>query len=145
MSIEAGIVLGWHGEVLYRHQPLRASAGGLPDSRELWDVLWSNRRAVAGFAHSHPGTGVPVASGIDVTTFRAVELALGFHMDWWIVSEDCVVLYQLCYNPNGTEYRKVPVEWTYGSVRTDIPVENSAWVKELRLMSNYKLKGEQHG
>jgi len=92
MSIEAGVVLGQDNEVLYWHLPHTRSGGSLPDSRDLWDVLWENRGVVTGFAHTHPGNGLPGPSYTDVTTFAAVEAGLGKRLDWWILSSDSFVL-----------------------------------------------------
>ena len=60
--------------------------GGLPDSRNLWQILWDNRTNISGIAHSHPGKGKPGPSHTDVTTFSAIESGLGIRLDWWIVS-----------------------------------------------------------
>lgn len=90
MSIEAGVVLDLKGEPLHWHLPPGRSVGGLPDSRRLWDVIWENRDNISGIAHSHPGKGKPGPSYEDVTTFSAIEAALGRRLDWWIVSAgDC--------------------------------------------------------
>ena len=86
--IEAGAVIGSNGQVIFWHAPQDRSGGALPDSRQLWDVLWDNRAELQGFAHSHPGGGVPGPSYTDVTTFAAVEAALGRRLAWWIVSVD---------------------------------------------------------
>jgi proteasome lid subunit RPN8/RPN11 len=85
-SLEAGVLIGLNGRPLFWHTPAGRTAGSLPDSRELWDVIWEKKDEILGFAHSHPGGGVPVPSFEDLTTFRAVELALGQKIRWWIVS-----------------------------------------------------------
>jgi proteasome lid subunit RPN8/RPN11 len=89
--------------------------GSLPDSRELWDVIWKHRERLAGVAHSHPGGGVPGPSHEDVTTFSAVELALGRRLDWWITSADAVVVGRW-EGPHKYDYRAERVEpepaWT---------------------------------
>lgn len=86
MTIEAGVVLDNNNKPLHWHLPPGRSVGGLPDSRDLWEVIWENRDNLSGIAHSHPGTGKPGPSHTDVTTFAAVEAALGRRLDWWIVS-----------------------------------------------------------
>ena len=91
MTIEAGAVISTHGEVIFWHLPAGRSVGSIPDTRILWDVLWDNRECLAGFAHSHPGAGVPGPSRTDVTTFLAIEMALGRRLQWWIASEDTLV------------------------------------------------------
>jgi proteasome lid subunit RPN8/RPN11 len=90
--IEAGAVVTGSG-VVHWHLPAGRTGGSLPDSRQLWDVLWDLRKEeLLGFAHSHPGSGVPGPSQIDITTFAAVELGLGRRLDWWITSSDRVIL-----------------------------------------------------
>lgn len=90
--IEAGVVVTAAGPVFW-HLPTGRSGGALPDSRDLWDVLWDLRKEEQlGFAHSHPGSGVPGPSWTDITTFAAVELGLGRRLDWWITSSDRVIL-----------------------------------------------------
>ena len=90
--IETGVVLLGH-EPLYWHLPPGRTGGSLPDSRALWDVLWEHRKAEnLGFAHSHPGGGVPGPSWTDITTFSGVELGLGRRIDWWITSSERVIL-----------------------------------------------------
>lgn len=96
---EVGVVLCWapgvHGHEerpYYWHQPTGRTGGSLPDSRALWDVLWAQRYYLSGVAHSHPGRGQPGPSTEDLTTFAAVEAALGRRLLWWIVSEDQAVV-----------------------------------------------------
>lgn len=120
--IEAGVVIGADGEPLHWHLPLGRSGGSLPDSRELWDVLWNNRNTIQGFAHSHPGSGIPGPSWEDVTTFSAIELALGRRLSWWITSSDHVVLLQWA-GPDAYSYTRQMVS---GVLR---------WVDELRRLS----------
>jgi proteasome lid subunit RPN8/RPN11 len=91
----------------------------LPDSRGLWDIFWENRDRLSGFAHSHPGAGVPWPSGTDLTTFRAVEAALGRRLQWWIVTLDQVAVFTFVEG----EYRSAPV------------TEALEWVSELRRLS----------
>lgn len=91
MSIEAGVLVDLEGKPIYWHTPSDRSTAALPDSRDLWMVFWENRERISGFAHSHPGTGVPGPSGTDITTFDAIERALGMRLYWWIISEDRLV------------------------------------------------------
>lgn len=60
--MEAALVLDKDWNIIHRHLPPGRSAVSLPDTRGLWDVLWENRRSRLHVAHSHPGTGFPVAS-----------------------------------------------------------------------------------
>lgn len=88
---EAGAVIGRDGKVLHWHLPPDRNVRALPDSRTLWDVLWEHRARILGFAHSHPGSGCPVPSWTDRTTFAAIEAALGRRLVWWITSTNRVV------------------------------------------------------
>ena len=117
--IEAGVVVDLEGQPLHWHLPAGRTGTSLPDSRELWDVLWTNRERIAGFAHTHPGSGFPGPSHEDVTTFSAVELALGRRLDWWIASADRVALVRW-RGPGHYDYGTEPLE-------VDPP-----WVAELR-------------
>ena len=90
--MEAGVLLDWDGKPIYWHLPKGRSVAYLPDSRDLWDVIWENRKNISGFAHSHPGSGLPSPSHTDLTTFSGIELAIGRRLDWWIISSDRVIL-----------------------------------------------------
>lgn len=122
--IEAGVVVDKRGRPLHWHLPEGRSAGSLPDSQTLWQVLWDAFKAdtLLGFAHSHPGTGRPGPSYSDVTTFAAVEAALGKRLDWWITSEDHVVQLRWA-GPDKLSYRST------------IVTEAPSWVAELRRLS----------
>lgn len=89
--MEAGVVIVG-GRPVFWHLPAGRTSGSLPDSRELWDVLWEHRDMLDGFAHSHPGSGWPSPSQTDVTTFLAIERALGKRLKWWITSRTNTVL-----------------------------------------------------
>lgn len=102
--IEAGVIITGAGPV-YWHLPTGRTGGSLPDSRTLWEVFWELRKEeFLGFAHSHPGSGVPGPSGTDRTTFSAVELGLGRRLDWWITSSDHVILLGW-HGPGKYDYR----------------------------------------
>jgi hypothetical protein len=85
--LEVAVVIGFDGKPLYWHRPSSSTASQICDSRDLWDVLWENRHRLWGVAHSHPGAGLPSPSYTDLTTFAAVEAALGRRFVWWIASE----------------------------------------------------------
>lgn len=97
--MEAGLVVG-HGDVpLMWHLPKDRTISFLPEgvisddpSTHLWYFIEENRDTVEGFAHTHPGRGVPRQSWEDVTTFAAWEQGLGRRLKWWILSEDSAVL-----------------------------------------------------
>lgn len=128
--IEAGVVVDKSGDALFWHHPDGRSGGSLPDSRTLWQALWDAFQAgtLRGFAHSHPGSGVPGPSYTDVTTFAAIEDALG-RLDWWIVSEDRVVLLRWA-GPDRLSYRS--------TILTEVP----SWIVELRRLSQYEGHGQ---
>ena len=90
--MEAGVVLGLTGEPIYWHVPQGRTEASLPDSHDLWMTFWDNRDNLSGFAHSHPGSGVPGPSYEDVTTFAAVEKGLGARLEWWIITRDRVAV-----------------------------------------------------
>ena len=124
MTIEAGVVIDANHRPIYWHVPPDRSGGALPDSRDLWEVLWENRDNLQGFAHSHPGSGIPRPSQTDITTFAAVEAGLGARLFWWIISSEAAVL----------------CTWS-GPGRLDYDVKRvgygSSWVPRLRELSNY--------
>jgi hypothetical protein len=107
---------------LYWHLPPGRSAGSLPDSRELWDFIWANREHIMGFAHSHPGSGIPSPSEEDLTTFSAIDLALGRRLSWWITSSDRVVIV-MWSGPDAYDYVLESLDYEPG------------WVAELRRLS----------
>ena len=90
--IETGVLLNAAtDEVILWHLPPGRTSGSIPDSRTLWENLWANRHLPLGFAHSHPGEGPPGPSNEDVTTFQAIEQALGKRMVWWIMSKTAMI------------------------------------------------------
>ena len=116
MSIEAGVVVV-AGEPVFWHLPEGRSAGGLPDSRTLWDMLWQHRLAEGlGFAHSHPGSGCPGPSYTDLTSFAAIELGLGRRLQWWITSADTVIR----------------LAWSGRTYTTFLILEEPSWTQQLR-------------
>ena len=105
--LEAGVLLNRDGDALYWHLPAGRSAGALPDSASLWAIMWEHRDELLGFAHSHPGHGVPRPSHTDVTTFAAIEAALGRRLRWPIINWDMVV--EVCWvGPGRLDYATVP-------------------------------------
>lgn len=126
MSLEAGVVV-LKGGGLFWHVPGDRTAGSLPDSRALWDVFWENRDLVEGFAHSHPGKGIPGPSHTDITTFEAVERGLGRKLKWWIITEDHV---GLCKRLRRSRQDPREGYWRVELLRPDQP-----WLEELRRVS----------
>ncbi|MEO5366967.1 MAG: hypothetical protein H7831_11600 [Magnetococcus sp. WYHC-3] len=84
MSLEVAVIIGLDDQILFLQQG--SNAVHIPDSFDLWDYIWKNKDNIKGVAHSHPGTGRPQPSYEDLTTFSAVELALGKRLNWWITS-----------------------------------------------------------
>lgn len=124
MTIEAGVLLDNDGTPIYWHTPEDRNTVALPDSRTLWDIIWENRKRDLGFAHSHPGSGVPGPSWEDVTTFAAIEAALGTRLAWYICSADHIVVLRFV-GPHKHHYSG-PL------LLTDPP-----WLAQLRSKSNY--------
>lgn len=127
MSVEAGVLLNLDCEPIYWHLPEGRHVGALPDSRELWCAIWERREDVLGFAHSHPGLGEPEPSDEDLTTFAAIELALGKRLVWWISSRDQSV--EVSWRgPGRLDYSAAPVMY------------EPDWVSELRTLSRFRVE-----
>lgn len=120
--IEAGVVIDSDHNPIHWHLPPGRSSGALPDSQELWDVLWKNCGNMLGFAHTHPWYGTPHPSSTDLSTFRAVELALGRRLFWWIVTFD-----QIAYALWDEKLQQYEVRAIGG--------DNISWLEELRRRS----------
>lgn len=137
--MEAGVLLDLWGQPIHWHEPPERSGGSLPDSRDLWDIIWENRKILAGFAHSHPGSGYPSPSYTDVTTFAAVEAALGRRLEWWICTSDSLALYRwagpdrLTYGADGLLQSNDP-DWAAWP----------DWIRELRRLSGYNLERKEN-
>ncbi len=86
--MESAVIVGKGGAPIYWHLPANRSSIHIPDSRDLWEVIWENRNVIEGLAHTHPGSGKPNPSYEDLTTFSAIEKAIGRKLFWWIVTED---------------------------------------------------------
>jgi hypothetical protein len=84
--IEHALVFDVEGRVIRFHRPPGCSAGGIPDTRDLWDTLWKWRGHIGGVAHTHPWPGSANPSQTDVTTWRACEQGLGKLLLWPIVT-----------------------------------------------------------
>lgn len=125
--MEAGVLVGFGGEPIFWHVPPNRTVASLPDSRELWDVLWENRASVYGFAHSHPGSGLTGPSWEDITTFAGIELALGRRLVWWITTTDRLVTV-LWAGPGKYDYI------TYPDITVPTP-QPPVWLAQLREFS----------
>jgi len=126
--IEAGVLIDKNGCPFHWHLPEGRTGGSIPDTRSLWDVIWDNRDHVLGFAHSHPGGGIPAPSWTDLTTFAAIEAALGRRLYWWITSSEHFIRLEWC-GPEKTDYGFRTSEHT------------PDWVGELRMYSDHETDG----
>jgi len=124
--IEAGVLIATDDTVIHWHCPHGRSGGLLPDSRDLWDIIWESRDRILGFAHSHPGDGIPIPSHTDITTFNAIEMALGRRLTWWITSHTQIV--RLEFVETSTMHTG------YDRYVMDI---DPPWLHELRRLSEY--------
>lgn len=129
--METGVVINTNGEPVHWHEPNGRSSGSLPDSRDLWNVLWRAHRDgwLAGVAHSHPGAGIPHPSHEDTSTFVAIERALGRALSWWITSADRLILIN-----RSKDSISVFSNITYG-IQTIAVEREPFWVPELRRRS----------
>ncbi len=84
--MEVALVFDKQGKTICFHEPQGRTGGSIPDSRNLWDILWENRHNLGGVAHTHPWNGDSWPSHTDVTTFRAIELGLGRNLLWPIAT-----------------------------------------------------------
>jgi len=129
MIRETIVVFDVNGKAIYWHEPDDRSAGYVPDSDDLWDVLWEHRDHLGGYAHTHPGHGPVSPSGIDLTTFDAIEKGLGKQLLWPILSFDQMVC--VVRNPLFKSKPNVTHRWT---VAGPLTIEFD-WVDELRRKS----------
>lgn len=126
---EVGVVISaFYGKPIYWHKPENRTSVALEDSQALWNFIWEQRNHVLGFAHSHPGRGVPGPSYTDTTTFAAIESALGRRLHWWITSEDRFVFIQWDDAIKGYAVCPFP------------EADSPRWLSQLRLASNYNTK-----
>ena len=107
------------------HEPEGRNAVFLPDSQTLWDLIWQARESLDGFAHSHPGNGIPSPSHEDITTFAAIESALGKRFTWWITSSDKTAIVKWC-GPGKLSYAVAEIN------------NEPDWIHTLRSLSEFK-------
>lgn len=103
MIAEAALVFDKWGVPIYWHTPPDRSAVALPDSRNLWEILWKNREDLGGIAHTHPWHGPTQPSQTDVTTFAGLELGLGKRLVWPIVTFTDII-YLVWVGPEKYDY-----------------------------------------
>lgn len=117
---EVAVLIDLDHSPIYWHEPLKSSVE-IPDSVDLWSQIWANRNSLLGIAHSHPGTGIPQPSTTDLTTFSAIEAALGQRLLWWITSDNILSEFQWT-GKSKTSYK--------GNI-----IGSTAWIQELRQRS----------
>jgi hypothetical protein len=118
--LEAAVVFNTEGEAIYWHLPEDRSGGYIPDNRDLWEVLWTNRETLGGVAHTHPWKGPAVPSTTDLTTFAAIEEALGKRLLWPLITfTNCIFL--KWEGPSRLNY-----------VRTAFTYSQIPWIDQLR-------------
>lgn len=117
--------------VSFWHNPPGRSSGHIPDTRTLWDILWAHHQSktLVGFAHTHPGNGIPGPSMMDISTFVAIEDALGRPLIWWIASADRSVRVRRVVMDS------MPGREVYGTTTIEI-VDEPNWMHPLRQRSN---------
>lgn len=111
---EVALVFDNAGRAIYWHEPRGATAGSLPDDRALWEALWAHREELAGVAHTHPGSGIPAPSHTDVTTWAAVEAALGKRLVWPVVTIDASAWFGW-HGPKSLDY-----DWVVSDLDIDL-------------------------
>lgn len=84
--METALVFDRNGKTICFHEPKGRSGGSIPDTRDLWEVIWENRENLGGVAHTHPWDGPAHPSLTDMTTFDAIEKALGRNLLWPVVT-----------------------------------------------------------
>jgi hypothetical protein len=84
--MEAALVFDITGVPIHWHVPPDRSMAAIPDSADLWEILWDNKIILRGVAHTHPWSGSAAPSSTDVTTFAAVEAGLGKRLVWPVVT-----------------------------------------------------------
>lgn len=130
--MEQGVLINNKGRPIYWHSPRGRTIAYLPDSRTLWDIIWENRNQLWGFAHSHPGGGIPEPSFEDLTTFAAVESALGRRLFWPIISQDAVIIC-IWVGPGKLDYHIIiDIDWNIIELDDEIEFpECFVWLDKL--------------
>ena len=116
--LEAALVFDVDGVTIHVHEPIGRTVASIPDTRDLWQVIWDARKRIGGVAHSHPGGGRPVPSWTDLTTFAAIEDALGQRLTWPIITQDAAAAFAWIG----------PGKYDYGEVRTPTFSEGLLWL-----------------
>ncbi len=108
--IETALVFSKKGEVICFHEPSGRTSRSIPDTRSLFDIMWEYRRVLGGVAHTHPGSGPPIPSHTDITTWRANERVFG-PLLWPIATSDRLEYFE--WYPGSERYMEVRMEPGY--------------------------------
>lgn len=138
--MEAAVLLDAAGNPIHWHAPEDRSAVSLPDSRKLWDEIWNNRGRAVALAHSHPGTGLTGPSITDMTTFDAIERALGRPLVWLIATDNRLVRCRRVRIDTVTDENRrsrrahAEIAWI---TEEELLFPTARWLPRLRELSNY--------
>lgn len=114
--IEVALVFDQEGKPLFWLGPNGCSAGATEDSHVLWQRIWDNRENLGGVAHTHPWVGHPSPSVTDITTWHAIERALGKRLVWPIVTMDQMTCFKRFERKDSdTYYQAVAWEHRYST------------------------------
>ena len=69
------------------------NGGIIEDTYQNWKLLLRERNNLTAIAHSHPGSGAPAPSGMDLSTFKSLSQAGFKHIDWWIATSTHLSLF----------------------------------------------------
>lgn len=123
--IESALVFDNQGQILHFHLPHGRTGNYIPDSSDLWGVMWKHRKTLGGVAHTHPWAGPSRPSQTDVTTFAACELGLGERLVWPIVTFTHILPY-VWVGPGKLDYE----------IRQGIPPYRVEGINRLRELSS---------
>ena len=121
---EAAVVLDRTETPLYWHAPDGRTSAFIPDSHDLWALLWANRERVFAVAHTHP-RGHLKPSSEDHSTFAAVEAGLGRRLVWWIVTQERSAAYLFAHSTGSYRQVELPLSDDLGR----------SWMTSLRALS----------
>jgi len=84
MAIEVALVFDKAGHTIDWHCPQGCTSGSIPDSHDHFMVMLANLDRLGGTVHVHPWHGVADPSYTDITTWSAMDRALGRRL--WAVA-----------------------------------------------------------
>ena len=74
--LETALLFDTKGRTLAWHEPLGRTGSWIPDTHDLWLMMWEHRAILGGVAHTHPWAGPANPSGTDLETFKFAETHL---------------------------------------------------------------------